>query len=307
LRFLGQAEVLRNEHILVNTLPQSSISSNTGSMLLNSASVTFSHRDYSLRLEASLLLTKNFLEPESWETNLNANLTLTPVFRQQDQQFRLFNVHGRVATDFLSLSFNARAQLRNVPTPSNIAGLGISLLQDYSRWQETLRNYTLNTLGANLTFDATLRFVGVPITYAWGNTNILDVTHIYALGATLAPAGTLFSVTAPLIGGTTYNVWGNNSFSGRLGLLPLISPSAISQHEPAVRQFPVYGYVSAEYGRSIRGVGRLTTGIEGFINIGETVQPVPPSTNFNTLYDQYRGTSDERPPAQFNLFLRLTH
>ena len=74
-----------------------------------------------------------------------------------------------------------------------------------------------------------------------------------------------------------------------------------------MRQFPVYGYLRGEIGRSLSEGRRLSVGAEGFINIGETVSPVAPTTDFNTLYDQYRGNAEQKPSAQFNLYLRFDY
>ncbi len=306
LRFAGQTEVMRNEHVLVSP-PGSSISSNTGSLLLNRAVLSFSRYNYSVSLNANFLMTTHFLEPGSWETNLDTSVRLTPVFQQQDGQFRLFNVDAQARTMFLGVNFSARVQLQNPPTEENVLELGTNILQSPAQWSTSLQNYIQNTLGGNVTFNASLRFLGLPITYAWGSSNIFNTTNIHALGITLAPAGTLFSVAAPLVGGMTMNTFGSNSFNARGGILPLISPSAISAGEPAIRQFPVYGYASAQYGHSFPGIGTLSVGAEGFINIGETVHPVIPSMDFNTTYDQLHGTYDQRPPAQFNFFLRVQH
>lgn len=304
IRFLGQAKLLDQEHVLVSP-PGSPISSSTGSLLLDSASLRFSHHNYSLRLDAQFELTPNFSEPKSWETHITTSATVTPVFGQQDGQYRLFNAQARVATDFVRVDVNARLQLQHTPDAANLTSAATDLVLHLTKAPLVIQNYILHSLGANISFDATLRAVGVPITYIWGNTNILDTTHIYAVGATLAPAGTLFDVPAPLIGLTTYHVLGKDTISGRAGILPLISPSAISEHKPTVLQFPVYGYLSFDYAHPIPHLGTLHAGVEADINIGTTVSPPPPDTSFNHMMDQYHGTADDKPSAQVNSYLKL--
>ena len=190
LDFFGRAEILRNEHILADRLPR--ISSNTGSLFLNSASISLSHHNYSLRLEASFSMTESFLEPKSWPTDLNTAISINPVFAQREGQYRFFDVNARASTTFLSVNVNARVQARTAPTVGNLLGAGVNLVTNLSQWSESLKNFATGTLGANISFNASLRFLGVPIAYALGNTNIFNRTNIHAFGLTLAPAGTLF-------------------------------------------------------------------------------------------------------------------
>jgi hypothetical protein len=115
---------------------------------------------------------------------------------------------------------------------------------------------------------------------------------VSAYGTVIAPAGNITSVPVPAFGGLYSRFDERSGFSVIGGLLPSLSTTAISAHQPAVDQFPVYAFAEASYVR--RASSALDLGVRLTIQtstadlFGRTAAtPTDPVSRYNAMMAAY--------------------
>jgi hypothetical protein len=123
---------------------------------------------------------------------------------------------------------------------------------------------------------------------------------ISAYGTVIAPAGNITSVPVPAFGGLYSRYNERYGFSAIGGLLPTISTTAISAHEPAVNQFPVYVFAETSYVR--RATRSLDLGIRLSLQTSTpelfgTANPVPTDAlgRYKLMLEQYKSAQSNVP------------
>lgn len=300
LQFLGRARVAESTHYTVrDPATRGPTDVFTSSAYVNIASARFSTRNYSLSVQAEGQLETGFTSPGSWATDLRVQARITPRLSTSGDTVNLLDINATARTTFLSASFSGHLRVRPFQSVGTYANAANALLGSISRGGgdllTTARQQALGTFGLGLDFSATLRLAGIPTTHLWGS--IGEHTDVNALGFVLAPAGTLFSVTAPVLGGGTFRSGANVNYSVLGGVLPLLSPSAISAGEGPERMFPTYLYGKGELSiPNLRvpflGPGTLSLGVEGSLSFSDVIaprQPQPPTQA--EIIGQARGES----------------
>jgi RHS repeat-associated protein len=315
--FVGQARVAERTHQTVrDPATQGRTDTYTSSAYLNTAHLRFSTNNYSLSLDATGHIDSGFFSPGpgSWATDLRLQARITPRLARDGDTLNLLDINATARTAFLSVNVNAHLRTRPFQSVGTYAGIAQDLVRGIGRgdFVSQLRHHALGTLGTGLDFSASLRVLGVPTTYAWGS--ISESTDVHALGLVYAPAGTLFPIAAPLVGGATFHSGPSVDYSLRGGVLPLLSPSAISAGEPPERMFPVYLYGKGELSLSdvrlpFLGPGNLSLGVEGSLNFADVLAPRPPQQPTQAeLIDQYRGVNNnDNAGATIKTYLQFSY
>ncbi len=70
-------------------------------------------------------------------------------------------------------------------------------------------------------------------------------------GVIIAPPGSISQTAVPAFGVTGSSFGEKSGISGTAAVLPTLSPSAITERQPLVKQFPVYAYVEGTYVRRV--------------------------------------------------------
>jgi len=240
--------------------------------------------------------------PGSWPTDLSLQARIKPRFTTSNGSLNMFDINASASTTFVSADFAGKLRLsqpfQNVATYQRVVTDLLSNATNSRGFLQQLENHALGTFGLGLDFSANVRFLGAPITHVWGQ--IGRHTDINAVGIVPVPAGTLFDVPAPLLGGYTGRTRADLNWNILGGVLPLMSPEAISAGQPPSRMFPTYLYSKLEL--SIRG---WSFGVEGSLNMAEVLSPQPQQLDFNKMIDVLRGnTPKDRPPIGANAFIR---
>jgi RHS repeat-associated protein len=297
-RFLGDAAVALGTHTEITGPNAGRPDFFSGEARLHSATLRFSLLNYSLSLSAEGEITPNFLSPGSYPGHISAQALITPRLQLGGLDFTASAKTALLRAD-VSGSLRFSHPPANVPAYAGIAQSLVSSVASGHGLVEAAKGQAL-AAGGRLDFSGNLYFLGLPITHAWGQ--LSEVSNISAYGALLAPAGSLFPVTAPLIGGL-HARWGANlgyNISG--GVLPLISPSAISAGKGAWQEFPTYLYAKAEATAGKLQLGGLKLsglklGVEASANLGEVISPSSQPPTWNDLMDELRGTAPTKTPA----------
>jgi hypothetical protein len=315
-RFAGRIRLLEREHFLVSRLPGSEPQSLKGSAYLNLAKVSFSTTDYSVSLSAQLELEENFLDVKSWPTDVSLQAKITPSFKLDEGKFKLLNVEASAKTTFLSASLSGQLLLNN-PNQSRETYLRMtsdlvgSLATGGGSFLSKAGNYALDTFGLTFNFSSTVRFVGIPVTHAWGQ--IGKDTDLNAIGLLPVPAGTLFDVSALVVGGYKSHTGSGVDWNIQGGVLPLLTPSAISAGEAPEKMFPTYLYGKLEFNLGSLSLGPVTlgnirTGAEASASIadlaGSKEETLTDQDRFNKMYEAVTGKGEaERAPVRASVFL----
>jgi hypothetical protein len=94
-----------------------------------------------------------------------------------------------------------------------------------------------------------------------------------AVGAIVAPQGSLFSVSAPALGATGGRFGERSGFSGTLALAPTLSTEAISKGDALSQQFPLYAFAEVSYVRRVSDGLELRVRAIAQVNTAELVRP----------------------------------
>ena len=317
LRFLGRLRFLENTHTVITGPNGPRPDVYTAGAFLNEGKAIFSTRDYSLSLSGKLDLEKHFSGPGGWATDISFAARIAPRFSLSNGGLNLFDINASAETTFLTADLRGHLRLsRAIQSPSTYASVATDVLRSIGSERDLrsqLSQHALGTFGGELSFSGTAKAKG-PLgyllrTHFWGSVG--EHTDIHALGVVPVPAGTLFDTSAALFG--AYTSRSRASFNWNLlgGVLPLISPEAISRGDTATRMFPTYLYLKAEGNIPSVGVGRfqlrdLSFGVEGSASLGELFNPTSRPPTFSDVIDQYRGTAKpERPPLGATLYLKF--
>lgn len=311
--FIGQARVLENTHYVITGPNAGRGDVFTSSAFLNEGRLSFSTRDYSLSLSARLQLQPNFSGIGSWPEDLSLQARITPRLSVSNGTLNLLDINASARATFLSADFTGRLRLnqpfQSPATYANVAGDLLRNIGSGSAFSGQLQHHFLRTFGGGMDFTANIRLLGLPITHLWGQ--IGQHTDVSAVGVVPVPAGTLFDVAAPLVGASTSRSGSTINWNLQAGVLPLISPTAISRGEAPSRMFPTYLYGKAELGAPNVHLGRLHLldvhlGVEGSASISDLTSPQRPQPTFGDFIEQAQGrAAPERPAIGVNGYLRF--
>jgi hypothetical protein len=121
----------------------------------------------------------------------------------------------------------------------------------------------------------------------------------YAYGAIVAPPGSLFPFATPALGGTYSSFDATSGFSTTVGLLPTLSPSAITAGEPLAKQFPVYAYWEISYVRRVSNNLDLGIRFTAQVATSDLVKGKPetdPSKRFDQMLQDYQASQPGTAP-----------
>ena len=240
---------------------------------LRSAYLSFDPRNNSINLGADISLDRHFTGLGSLPSDLRLSASITPSFKESDGAIELANFRGNLRDTLWSADFRGNVRA---------AGAGLEL-----------------------NFNAQFKLLNfIPSTWVWGHLD-RKTTDVTAAGLVAAPAGSLFPVTAPLIGLYTTHSTGDRSWNVLAGGLVVPSIEAITKGKSAGEMFPTYGFAKGSLSFSNvnlgLGAGSLRFSAEGAISVNELLNPSSREINFNNEYDIIHGKGEEIPAAyRFN-------
>jgi len=223
--------------------------------------------------------------------------------------FDIVRFGGSVRETLYGVEFSGN--LHTGPLPKDVGdytriatGLVTSLAEGKSLG-DGLTRFATGTLGVELSFRAKLELLNViPVTFVRGHFGASS--EITAKGVWAAPAGAIFSVTAPILG--LYERYSKNgtNFEFLGGALVVPSIEALTAGKSGLEAFPTYGYLRSSVSRKV-GPGELKFGVEGSLSAKELVAPTPQTLDFNQTYDLINKGIQPDIPAAFKTTATLSY
>lgn len=278
----------------------------TSHATLLDARLTFFESTSSLSLRADLHLGTGFTGIGSWPTDLSLLTSASPRVATGAGKTNLFDFSVSANTTFLSAEVSGHArvsdQALSLGMGLQIAGGMLAGLASGHPFVDELKKQAFEKLGAGIDFSANLSLRGFPLTHAWGEVG--NDLQLNVLGVMVMPAGPLFPFQAPLAGASRSVSGGSLDYSLMAGILPLISPEAISANKGPAQDFPVFGYARAELGAKSLQIGStkisgIRLGIESSLRLADLISP--PAKTSPSLND-YINAAQGVPPSYNPVF-----
>lgn len=309
--FAGNIQIAESEHIARSDGSGGDPSSVTSGAYLRSGYLSFNPRNYSINIGASISTDQHFSGLGSFASDYRLEATIVPVFGESEGGIDLLRFQGNIRETLYDVDFSGNIRLA---TPfqnlNTYVGAAMDLISSLSSGEDILgqlANHAVNTFGLELNVEAQLNLLHILPT-TWLSGHFGASTDITALGLVAAPAGTLFDVTAPLLGIYTTHTDGNLGWQVLGGGLIVPSIDAISSGEDPSAMFPSYGFLSGSIDINNLGPGTLRINAEAAVSVNDLLNPPSREMNFNTVLDAVRGgEADTSSAFQFNLGLTYTY
>jgi RHS repeat-associated protein len=297
LAFVGNVQIGQTDHLISADGPGRSPDVVSSRAYLHGGYLSFNPRNYQINIGADISTDPHFTGLGSLPSDLRIAATLQPQWKVSGQTLDLLSINAKVRDTLWSVNLSGNVRLARGVQDLNaylrVAGDLLSSLSDGSRLLQKLSDHATNTFGLELNFKARLNLLNaIPSTWATGRLTpqSADVT---AYGLVAAPAGSLFSVTAPLIGAFSTHSKGDTSWNVLGGGLVVPSIENISKGAGPAEMFPTYGFARASLSLSKVnlgfGPGTLRFQAEGAVSVNEIVKPTTPQLDFNKVYDIVHG------------------
>jgi hypothetical protein len=183
---------------------------------------------------------------------------------------------------------------RDLNTYLRVSSDLLSDLSDGTKLLDKLSDHATNTFGLELNFRARLNLLNaIPSTWAGGNLT-LESRTLWAAGMVAAPAGSIFPVTAPLIGAFATHGKGDTTWTGLAGGLVVPSIENLTKGAALSESFPSYGFARGSVEFSKLGPGSLKLQVEGALSVNALVNPKAPEID---PHDVAAGTVPDQDAA----------
>ena len=298
--FAGRIELARNNLL---TKPDGSGGPPTvisSGLYLDSGYLSLNKDTKTLGIGADVTLDRNFTGLGSFELTYRLQASVTPVGRESGGDVDLARFSGRVSSAAYGVSFSGDVRLKQpdlsaagaVGSAGALAGAALSGKSVF----DAASKLATGKYGLELNAKGRLELLNfIPVT--WMQLHLGKSTDFSAEGLVAAPAGSLFPLTAPLIGIYTTHSEGGKGFEVLGGALVVPSIEGITAGKSGLEAFPTYGYASANYSLGKVGPINLKFGAEGALSLKELVSPTSQAMDFNQTYDALHGKAPDIPAA----------
>lgn len=309
LAFAGNVQLAQSQLISKKDLSGRQPDVISSGLYAHSGYLSFNPRNYSLSLGADISLDRHFSGLGSLPSDYRLQATITPSFKQSGGGIDVLHFAGNVRETLYGVDFSGNLRLshpfQNLATYAQAAGDVISAAASGKSVFSEISKQATHTFGLELNARARLNLLNlIPVT--WLQLHLGESKDFSAEGLVAAPAGSLFSVTAPLIGLYTTHSRGERSWEFLGGALVVPSIEAITKGKGGLEMFPIYGFARGSYTFGKLGPGDLTISAETAVSVKELVSPTSTALDFNQTYDILHG-NDPATPASFKFNVGLTY
>jgi hypothetical protein len=315
LAFAGDIQFAETQHITTFDLSRRPPSSISAGAYLRSGYMSFNSRDNSLHLGADFSVGRHFSGLGSFASDYRLQATVAPGAGKSSGGIDLLHFSGNVRESLYGLDFSGSLRLgrpiQDLGSYTRVASDLISNLNSGKAFLNQISTHAIHTFGLELNFSARLNLLNtIPSTWIWGRLG--DATDITAAGLVAAPAGSLFDVTAPLVGLYTTHTRGDRSWELLGGGLVAPSIGAITSGKSLGEMFPTYGFVRGSLSFSDvnlgLGPGTLSLSAEGAVSVNDLLNPPSREPDFNKMLDIIRGgDADTSAALKLNLGLKYQY
>jgi RHS repeat-associated protein len=300
LAFVGDVQLAQNELITKKDINGGPLTSITSGAYIHSGYLSLNTSLRTLSIGADISLDRHFTGLGSLPSDYRLQATFRPVLTETKTGFDIVRFNGSLRETLYGVEFSGN--LHSGPLPKNLldysriaTGL-VTSLADGKSLGDGVKRFATGTLGLEFSFRAKLELLNLfPSTFISGH--IGDSTEVTAKGLVAAPAGSIFSVTAPLLG--LYEIYSKNgtNFEFLGGALVVPSIENITKGKGGLEAFPTYGFLRTSVDRKV-GPGELKFSLEGSLSAKELVAPSPRGLDFNQTYDLInKGVQPDIPAA----------
>jgi RHS repeat-associated protein len=309
LAFAGDVQLAKNELITKKDLNGGALTSISSGAYIHSGYLSLNTSLRTLSVGADISLDRHFSGLGSLPSDYRLQATFRPVLTETKSGFDIVRFNGSLRETLYGVEFSGN--LHTGPLPKDLGdygriatGLATSLANGKSLG-DGLTRFATGTLGLEFSFRAKLELLNLfPST--WISGHVGASTEVTAYGLVAAPAGSIFPVTAPLLGlYETYSKNGTNfEFLG--GALVVPSIESITKGKGGLEAFPTYGFLRTSVSSKV-GPGDLKFSLEGSLSAKELVAPSPRGLDFNQTYDLINKGVQPDIPAALKTTATLTY
>jgi RHS repeat-associated protein len=307
LAFAGDVQIAQSQLITKMDLTGRPPDVITSGLYVHSGYLSFNPRNYTLSLGADISLDRHFTGLGSLPSDYRLQARIVPEFKESGGGIDLLRFGGSIRETLYGVDFSGNVRLshpfQSTEAYARAAGDVISAAAGGKPVFDEITRQATHTFGLELNARARLNLLNlVPVT--WLQLHLGESKDISAEGLVAAPAGSLFPVTAPLVGLYTSHSRGERSWEFLGGALVVPSIEAITKGKSGLEMFPIYGFARGSYTFHHLGPGNLKISAETALSVKELVSPTSTALDFKQVYAVVHGKEPDYPAAfKFNLGL----
>ncbi len=310
----GNIQFAKTEHISLLDSSLSKLNVISSGAYLRSTYLSYRPKSSSLSISTEIALDQHFSGIGAFPTNYDLRARISRVSSSSKGGKELLRFSGSAKTSFFGVEFQGQIHTNQfAQNNESYAQTAIDLLSN-TNYPSALftqaKSHASKINEGDLSFNASLKLLNrIPVTKFWGQ--IGKTQEVNALGLVAAPAGTLFDVTAPLLGIYRRQTGGSINLELLGGVLTVPSIENITKGENLSKSLPTYGFARAKVGiPNIHfpripilspilgsGSGTLTLGAEGSISITNLLNPASTKMDFNQMMDVIHGGKFDIPTS----------